>query len=402
MPIYVYKAKLGPGKTREGELFAVSRAAALEQIAAQGMIPVSVGEKGETGNAGPGIRLKRRVRSRDVTIFTRQLSSLTKSGVPILSALSTTASQTDNPAFRKVLEIMESDIREGGMLSDALARFPDLFSGVYVNMVRAGESAGKLDIILQRLADAREKEDDVRRRVQSAMAYPALVITVGVLTVFLLLTFFMPRVISLFRNFEDLPWPTRTLMAISSVFSGYWYWMVLLAVVLGFLYRRMASTEKGRFALDGAKLKMPMFGGFIMRHQMAMFSRTLSLLIQAGINIDRAMRLSAGALSNAVIRKQLQNAADETVNQGTPFSAALQKVSSVPPMVINMSAVGEKGGRLDEALAEVAGFYEAEIDQQTRIVMSLIEPVLILVVGGIVGFIVAAMLLPIFKLSISM
>jgi type II secretory pathway component PulF len=402
MPIYAYKAKLGPGKTMEGELFASSRAAALEQIASQGMVPVSVSEKGEAGNAGPGIRLKRRVRSRDVTIFTRQLSSLTKSGVPILSALSTTASQTDNPAFRKVVEMMETDIREGGMLSDAMARFPEMFSGVYVNMVRAGESAGKLDIILQRLADAREKEDEVRRRVQSAMAYPALVISVGVLTVFLLLTFFMPRVISLFRNFEDLPWPTKALMAVSKVFSGYWFWMVLVVLVLGFFYRRMQSTEKGRFTIDGAKLKMPLFGGFIMRHQMAVFSRTLSLLIQAGINIDRAMRLSAGALSNAVIRKQLQNAADETVNQGTPFSAALQKVSSVPPMVINMSAVGEKGGRLDEALAEVAGFYEAEIDQQTRVVMSLIEPVLILVVGGIVGFIVAAMLLPIFKLSISL
>ncbi len=402
MPIFVYKAKLGPGKTEEGELAAESRTAAVEQLSARGMIPVWVKEKGDADESAPGIRLRRRVKRRDVTLFTRQLSSLTKSGVPILNALLTTAGQTDNPAFRRVVEMIEADIREGGMLSDALARFPDLFSGVYVNMVRAGESSGKLDIILQRLAVAREKEDEVRRRVQSAIAYPTLVIVVGMLTVFVLLTFFMPRVISLFKNFDDLPLPTRALMGISSVFAGYWYWIVLVCILLGLAYRRMSATEKGRFAIDNAKLNLPLFGGFIMRHQMSVFSRTLSLLIEAGINLDRAMRLSAGALVNSVIRKQLLDAADETVNQGAPFSTTLKKVRAVPPMVVNMSAVGEQGGRLDEALSEVAGFYESEIDQQTRVVMSLIEPILILVVGGIVGFIVAAMLLPIFKLSISL
>jgi type IV pilus assembly protein PilC len=402
MPIFTYKAKLGPGKTEEGELSAENHAAALEQLGARNMIPVWVKEKSETGASASGIRLKRRVRGKDITLFTRQLSSLTKSGVPILKSLSTTASQAENPAFRKVLEMVEAGIRDGGMLSDSLAKFPDLFSSVYVNMVRAGESAGKLDIILQRLADAREKDDEVRRRVQSAMAYPSLVIGVGVLTVFLLLTFFIPRVVSLFRNFDDLPWPTRALMGVSSVFHGYWPWIVLACVLLGLFYRRLGSTEKGRYAIDGFKLKLPLFGGFILRHQMAIFSRTLALLIDAGINLDRGMRLSAGALSNSVLKKDLLNAADETVNQGAPFSSTLKKVRSIPPMVVNMSAVGEESGRLDESLAEVASFYEAEIDQQTRVVMSLIEPILMLVVGGIVGFIVAAMLLPIFKLSVSM
>ena len=173
-------------------------------------------------------------------------------------------------------------------------------------------------------------------------------------------------------------------------------------MILAFFYRKLLSTEKGQYTFDGFKLRLPLFGGFILRHQMAIFSRTLALLIEAGINLDRAIRLSAGALVNSVLRKQLMVAADETVSQGAPFSATLRKVSYIPPMVVNMSAVGEESGRLDESLAEVAAFYEAEIDQQTRIVMSLIEPMLILVVGGIVGFIVAAMLLPIFKLSVSM
>lgn len=402
MANFVYKAKMGPGRTEQGELVAETRSAAIEQLSARGMIPVWVQEKADGAASASGIRFKRRVKGKDITLFTRQLASLGRSGVPILSALSTCAQQAENPAFRKVLEEMESGIRDGGMLSDSLARFPDLFSSVYVNMVRAGESAGKLDIILQRLADTREKEEEVKRKVQAAIAYPSLVVIVGVLTVFLLLTFFMPRVVALFRNFDELPVPTRILIGISGFFSGYWYWMVMGLILLYLMYRRMASTEGGRQAIDAFKLRMPIFGGVILRHQMAVFSRTLSLLIEAGINLDRGIRLSAGALVNRVLKNQLLAAADETVNQGAPFSSALKKVSFIPPMVINMSAVGEQGGRLDESLSEVASFYEAEIEQQTRVVMSLIEPILILVVGGIIGFIVAAMLLPIFKLSVSM
>lgn len=402
MASFVYKAKMGPGNTEQGEIHAENRSAAIEQLNARGMVPVWVREKSEGSGEGHGFRFKRRVKARDITLFTRQFASLSRSGVPVLSALSTCARQSENPAFRKVLEEMEGGIRDGGMFSDSLARFPELFSGVYINMVRAGESAGKLDIILQRLADTREKEEEVRRKVQAAIAYPALVVTVGVLTVFLLLTFFMPRVVDLFRNFDDLPVPTRMLIGISGVFSGYWYWMVMGVVLLLLIYRRTVSTGSGRQAVDAFKLSMPLIGGVIMRHQMAVFSRTLALLIEAGINIDRGMRLSAGALVNSVLKNKLLQAADETVNQGAPFSAALKKVGFIPPMVINMSAVGEQGGRLDESLSEVASFYEAEIEQQTRVVMSLIEPVLILVVGGIVGFIVAAMLLPIFKLSVSM
>lgn len=402
MPVFVYRAKRGPEKAEEGELQADSRAAALDRIVSSGLTPVWVRDKSEQSSGIKGIRFKKRVRPRDITLFTRQLASLTKSGVPILNALSTVALQSESPEFRKVCLSMQSVVRDGSMLSDALSRFPDLFSMVYVNMVRAGESAGKLDVMLVRVAEAREKDDEIRRKVQSATAYPALVLIVGGLTLVMLFTFFLPKIITLFKDFDDLPLPTRIIIGMSSFFSSYWPWMAIGVVLVLLAFRRIRSSEKGRDRIDSLKLGLPLFGDFLLKHQMAVFSRTLSLLIDAGINLDRAIRLSAAGLSNSFLRKQLLYASDETVRQGAPFSEALKKVKAVPPMVVNMSAVGEQGGRLDEALAEVAGFYEAEIDQQARVVMTLIEPILILVVGGIVGFIVAAMVLPIFKLSVSL
>jgi len=402
MPVFLYKAKDGPTRTVEGEVDAESRGAALLAVDAMGYSPVWVREKDWTHRRRRRLFGWRRVRRHDVTLFTRQIASLTRAGVPILRTLSTIANQTENLRFRKVVHAIETTIRDGSMLSEALDKFPKLFPQLYINMVRSGESGGILDTILTRLTEAREREDEMRRKVQAATAYPLLVVTVGIGTVFVLLTFFLPRVLELFKDFEKLPLATRMLIGTSDFFSVNWHWILIFALLFVAIVRRIAAAEKGKSFFDALKLRMPLVGTFLRQSDVARFARTLALLIEAGIPIDRALLLARNTLHNAVLQEEIDSIHNSTVRQGMPLSDGLRRSSLFPPLVSNMAAVGEEGGRLDEALFEVAQFYEKEVDQQSRLAMSLLEPILILVVGAVVGFIVSAMLLPIFELSTTM
>jgi type II secretory pathway component PulF len=398
MPTYVYKAKDGPQRTVQGEVEAANRAEALARIDAMGYSPVSVAES-ETAASRRRLLFPGRVGPRDITVFTRQLGSLIRSGVPILRGLSTIAQQTENRRLRRVVEDLEATIRDGNMLSDALSRHPRLFPPLFVNMVHSGESGGALDTVLFRLADAREKDDEIRRRVQAAAAYPALVTVVGAVTVFVLLSFFMPRVVALFRDYQDLPLPTRILIGASEFFSRNWYWILLVGVLVAAVARRLAALEKGRTVVDAVKLRLPFVGRFVRESDIARFARTLALLLESGVSIDRALSLSADTLRNAVLREEVLRVREKTVRHGVSFSEGLRQCRQFPPFVANMSAVGEEGGRLEEALGEVASFYEKEVEQRSRVATSLVEPALILTVGALVGFIVFAMLLPIFKIG---
>lgn len=399
MTIYAYKAKDGPDRTVEGELTADSRAAALLAIDRMGYSPIAVHEKAASSRREFQWRGGRRVRPRDVTVFTRQLASLIRSGVPILRALRTIGDQTENRRMRAVVEQVAASIRDGNMLSGAMVRFPVLFSSLYLDMVRAGESAGILDVSLTRLADSREKEEEVRRKVQSAMAYPILVLVVGILTVFMLLSFFLPQVVALFKNFDDLPLPTRILIGLSNFFRDYWLWMLLLLALAVAVVNRLMSVERGRTLVDGFVLRVPFVRRFVLESEIARFARTLSLLIAAGVPIDKCLELSANTLGNLLLRDEVDAVRVGTVQKGAPLSEGLKRSRHFPAFVANMTAVGEEAGRLDEALLEVATYYEKEVEQQARLATSMIEPILILGVGAIVGFIVAAMLLPIFQLG---
>lgn len=400
MKTFIYKAKQGPGKTVEGELRAVSITAAQTELDAKGLVPVWVREK-ESSDAGSGNGRAsgRQARRNDVTTFTRQLASLIKPGVPILKALSTVAGQTELPAFRKVVQDMESYIRDGHMLSEAMAKYPDLFSELYISMIRAGESGGVLDTMLTRLAEARESEDETRRKIQAAIAYPMLIICVGVFTVFVLLTFFLPRLVKLFRDYEDLPMPTKVLISLTDFFSGNWYWILLMGFLVYAIFRRLAAMETGRILVDSLKLRLPLFGTLLKRSDIARFARTLALLTDSGIAIDKALTLSAATLRNAVLKAEIEKVRKSTISQGMPLSAGLARSQNFPAFVSNMIAVGEEAGNIEESLAEIALFYEKDVEQKSKLATSLLEPALILVVGGMVGFIVAAMLLPIFELG---
>lgn len=397
MAVYRYRAKDGPGRTVEGEVEAASEAGALARLDDMGYIPVWVRERDaspETGTpSGRGIR------GREVTVFTRQLASLLRAGVPILKALDTIRDQTEGRRMRVLLAGLERIVRDGNMLSAALQRFPALFPALYVSMVRSGESAGALDTILTRLADAREHEEDLRRKVQAAVAYPLLVLVVGALTVGVLFTFFLPRVVGLFEGYDALPLATRILIAVSDFSSVYGYAFALAALLAAAVFRGLLRLDRGRSLLDGLKLRVPLLGPALRQADIARFARTLALLIESGVTIDRALRLSADTLRNTVLREAVEEVRGQTVSQGMPVSQGLKRHAVFPPMVANMAAVGEQAGRLDGAMSEVALFYEKEVEQTSRLAVSLLEPALILAVGGIVGFIVAAMLLPIFELG---
>ena len=398
MPSYIYKAKDGPGKTVQRELVAESKASAIARIEAMGLIPISVHPKGR-GHAAQSRPSQRGIRRGEISVLTRQLASMIRSGVPILRALNTIEDQSENRRLQAIIGDLEASIRDGGMLSEGMRRYPKLFPELYVNMVESGESGGVLDTMLFRLAEAGELEEENRRKVQAAMAYPTLVAIVGSATVFVLLSFFMPRVMELFEGYEDLPLATRILLGTSGFFSTYWYWMALGIGMVVVVFHRLAALDRGRTLVDGLKLRTPLFGKFLRDVDLARFARTFALLVDSGVSIDRVLRLSANAIHNAVLRREIEAVRDRTMQQGMTLSAGLKASSHFPPFVGNMLAVGEETGRIDESLNEVARFYEGSVDRQSRMVTSLIEPVLLLVVGALVGFIVFAMLLPIFEIG---
>jgi type II secretory pathway component PulF len=364
-----------------------------------GYSPLSIEELAGRHQVAPSIRV-RKIKTRDITVFTRQLGGLLRAGVPILRALTTIQQQTENAAFRGVVMEISGAVRDGRTFSESLGRYPLLFSELFVNMVRSGESAGMLDEILMRLAEARESDDELRSRVISAIAYPALVLSVGVLSVFVILTFFLPRIMHLFEGSSVvLPWPTRVVMSVSTVCSSYWGILVVMGGIIILMLGRYFKTEAGRMALDGALLKMPVMGAFARDTDIVRFARTLSLLVKAGISVDRALTLAGNTLVNGHLRSAVLAAADETVHQGATVAAGFKRRSEIPEFVTNMVAVGEESGRLDEALLEVAAFYQRELDRDLRQVTTLLEPALILLVGVVVGFIIFAMLLPIFQIG---
>ncbi len=398
MPTYIYKAKDGPVKTVERELVAESKASAVARIESMGLIPIWVRPKGG-GHAATIVPSQRGIRRAEVSVFTRQLASMIRSGVPILRALNTIEDQTENPRFQIIIGDLEASIRDGGMLSDGMRRYPKLFAELYVNMVESGETGGVLDTMLFRIAEARENEEENRRKVQAAMAYPVLVAVVGFLTVFVLLSFFMPRVMTLFEGYEELPLITRILLDSSAFREHDWDWVLLGGGLIFVVMQRIVALDRGRTLVDGWKLQLPLIGRFLRDVELGRLARTFALLIDAGISIDQVLRLSANAVHNAVIRREVDTVRKKTVQQGVTLSDGFKASSLFPPFVGNMLAVGEETGRLDESLNEVARFYESSVERKSRMATSLVEPVLLLVVGCVVGFIVFAMLLPIFEIG---
>ena len=404
MPTFHYTAKKGPTELVEGVLEAESRSGVLSHLAQLGYIPVRVSEGAADGLATVGRRSqaavsRQRVPASTLTIFTRQFASLVRSQVPLLRTLQILRDQVRHRYFRYVLEGIAEEVRQGQMLSSALAKFPEVFPPLYVNLVNSGEISGALDAVLERLAEQAERDELLRAKVRAAFTYPAFVAVVGAGTVVFLMTFVMPRLSQILGGLgQRLPLPTRLLLTLSGWMSSPWFWADAAGAVALLAAGWTLSGERGRLTRDRVILRLPLIGPLVQEVEVARFARSFGLLLSQGISVLKAVEVAAPVVYHRVIRAELGRL-PEGLRQGTPLSACLKELSVSTPYLVNTIAVGEESGRVGEALAEVAGFYERNADRSMQTMASLLEPSLIVAIGLVVGFIVMAVLLPIFEMS---
>jgi general secretion pathway protein F len=400
MSVYKYKAKNG-SESVEGVIEAQNKEEAIDKINILGFIPVRVEDAVvffKSSSIRPGAFL-RRVKSRDVTVFTRQLASLIKAGVPILKALNTITNQSRNSQFKSMLANIQLGVRDGKALSVMLADYPKAFSPFYIAMVRSGESSGTLQDILFRVADYRHKQDQIITQIKTALAYPVLMAVVGFGTVFFMFAFVMPRLMRIFaRVGQDLPLPTKIMVSISYGVQKWWVLGFLILAVAIFLIKKGAEKGAQRKFFSRLKLRLPLIGGFIHKSELARLSRTLEVLIRSGISILSAIEVAAPIVDNDVIRDDIEKS-HKDLREGSSLGRSLESSKFIPEFMSSLIIVGEESGRLDEALAEVSSSYERETDEMVKLMTSLLEPIMILVMGLIVGFIVISMLLPIFQMN---
>ena len=410
MTKFNYEAKKGPKEIVAGIIESDSQEAAVDKLNQMGYVPISVIPVGKNslekhshvqnkGKEASQPVLSGKVRSKDLTIFIEQLASLIKSKVPILEAIAVLHEQIESIPLRQIILHVQSEIREGSTLSQSLSRYPKVFPILYINMIESGEAGGVLEETLMKLADFRNKEEETRAKVVSALAYPIFIIIIGIVTIFALFVFVIPRMTSLFGEMgQTMPLPTRILLAISSLVRNYWYWALAIIAAGVFIIKRGSRRKSEKIIFDRFKLKLPLIGEFIKKTQLTEIARSFALLLANGIPILQAIKITIPTLDSEVFKLELQTV-HKNIIDGMSLEQSMKKSKWFPRFMTNMLAVGERGGNLEEALLDVARFYEREVDKTTKIITSLLEPAIILVTGIVVGFIVFAMLLPIFQLN---
>ena len=397
MPIFEYTARnTTNGQIQKGQLEVASRDDVNSYLRKNRLILVSVREAPKKINLSFGTA--QRIKTRDIVIFTRQFATMINAGLPLVQSLNILAQQTENKALAEVTRAVVYDVEAGNTLADAFAKHPRAFSDLYVNMVAAGEAGGILDTILQRLATFLEKNDALVRKVKGAMVYPAVIMSVAVIAIAVLLIFVIPVFQEMFASVNlELPLPTRIVIGLSAFLIGYWY--LILAAIGGVFFgiRRYYATVNGRKQIDSALLHSPVLGDLIRKSAVSRFTRTLGTLISSGVSILEGLEITAKTAGNMVIHDAVM-ASRQSIAGGETIAAPLEKSKVFPPMVISMIAVGEQTGGLDEMLSTIADFYDEEVDVAVSALLSLMEPVMIVVLGVVVGGMVVAMYLPIFDM----
>ncbi|HET6863865.1 MAG TPA: type II secretion system F family protein [Candidatus Saccharimonadales bacterium] len=400
MADFAYNAINSKGEHISGVITAGSRDAAVTELRSQGSRPLSVKiSKGKGFNFALG---KPKVKLRDLVIFTRELSTMINAGVPLPRALSTMQSQFDNKVFQDTIASINHDVEAGQPLGDAMAKFPTIFNDVYVNMVRAGEAGGILDDILKRLAGQVEKDSSIRKKIKSAMAYPVVIMCVTIIAFFGIMLFIIPKIGKIFTDLggpnAKLPVQTRLLLAISNFMLHNIIFIVIISAALIFSFRHYIKTEKGKYRWHGFLLRLPIVGNIVTKVAVARFSRTFSSLMGSGVSVLDALEVTGRAVGNKVIQKELSEVA-VAVKNGQPLGKQLLTAKFFPPIVGQMLSVGEETGKVDEVLIKVADFYEEEVDAVIDGLASIIEPIMIIVLGSVVGLIAASVMGPIASLS---
>ena len=395
MPLFEYTARNpANGQIQKGQVDVASKEDVTAFLRKQRMMLVSVREAPKPIKISFGNSIK----TRDIVIFTRQFATMINAGLSLLRSLTILAEQTENKALKDVTRAVVFDVEAGNTLADAFAKQPKPFSGLYVNMVAAGEAGGILDTILLRLATFLEKNDALMRKVKSAMIYPGVILSVAVIAISVLLVFVIPVFENMFASVNmELPLPTRVVIAASDFLTSYW-WLVL-GVIAAFVFalKRWYATANGRKQLDTLMINAPVIGDVIRKSAVSRFTRTLGTLISSGVSILDGLEITAKTSDNRVIHDAVMESR-QSIAGGETIAAPLERSKVFPPMVISMIAVGEQTGGLDEMLSKIADFYDEEVDVAVGALLSLMEPVMIVVLGVIVGGMVVAMYLPIFDM----
>jgi type IV pilus assembly protein PilC len=396
MGTFVFRAVDLAGVAARGEVEADTKQAVTDQLKARGLIVLDINAK--KGSKEISLEFMERVKARDLTIMTRQLATMVTSGVTILRALYVLEEQTQSKLLKRALVQIRKDVEAGLPLSDALARHPKIFSPLYIAMVRSGETGGMLESSLLRTADQLEKEDALRRQVRAAMIYPAVVVSFAVTVLIALVAFIVPVFAKVFKDFGGkLPGLTQFTVGLSDFLTSKWYLCIAIVVAVAWAFLSWKKSSWGRPQWDRFRLRIPMrIGEVVQKIALARWSRTLSALTNAGVPILQAIEVTGQTAGNKVVEDAMDSVR-ESVKRGGTIAAPLKDVSVFPAMVVHMVGVGEETGALDTMLNKIADFYEDEVNAAIKALTSILEPVMIIVIGAIVGFIVISMYLPLFK-----
>jgi general secretion pathway protein F len=402
VPVYEYRALNPAGRTIKGIVDADSSRSARLKLRRNGIYPIELREEAEVQSEKRDfdvLRFFRRIKLQEVAVMVRQLSTLLSAGLPLVESLTAVIEQVPNPALKKIATQVRERVNEGSSLADALAQHPRIFSPLFVNMTRAGERSGALEIVLERLADFTENQVAFRHKISAAMVYPILMTFVGIGVLGFLLGYVIPTVTQIFEDMKQtLPLPTLILMTLSDGLRRFW-WVGVVVLALALLgIDRYSRTESGRFLVDRVKLKAPIFGPLALKIAIARFTRTLAILLKSGVPVLTSMDIVKNVVNNQVLMRIIEEARDN-IREGQDIAPPLRRSQLFPPLATHMIAVGEKSGKLEDMLVRVADAFETDVETSVQGLTALIEPLMILFMGSVIGFIALSILLPIFQIN---
>jgi type II secretion system protein F len=401
MATFSYKAKDQKGELIQGTMDADNQPAVVSRLQTMGYFPILISAEASGRRESFQISklLGRRIRTSDIATLNRQLADLLSAGVPLVKSLSIIVNQTANPQLRTIINDVNSDVQGGVTLAHALAKHPKVFSKLFCAMVRAGEAGGILDAVLQRLADFAESEEELRSKVKASLAYPVIMVFAGGAAVTILLTVVIPKIVKIFAELnQTLPVPTQILIGTTNFITSNILFLLFGIVVVAFGLWNFARSTEGKLFFHRVQLRIPLVGAIILKREISRFARTLGSLLHNGVPILSALEITEEVMTNIYVRDEVAKISEQ-IKQGSAVAAPLRDSTIFPPVVVNMISIGEETGKLDEVLIKIAQSNETEVDRLLKTLTSLIEPIIILIMGCVVAFIVISMLLPIFNLN---
>jgi len=394
MSVFVWEGRYADGSIKKGEIEAQNKAAATIILRRQRILPTKVKSKPKQI-----VLFTPKIKTKDLVIFTRQFATMINAGLPLVQCLEILASQQPNPSFKKILSQIKTDVEGGSTFAEALNKHPSVFDDLFVNLVAAGELGGVLDTILERLSDYLEKNEALKNKVKSAMTYPSIVSTVAIGVVAVLMLFVIPTFQDLFSQFgAALPGPTQLVVNASHFTQSYWIYMIALVIILYIAFKWFKSQEKGKFYIDTLALKLPIFGNLLRKVAVAKFTRTLGTMISSGVPIMDGLEITSKTAGNKIVENAIVKVRS-SISQGRTMSEPLGESGIFPGMVVQMVAVGEATGAMDQMLSKIADFYDEEVDAAVDALTSALEPLMMVFLGGIIGFVLVAMYMPIFQMA---